>query len=117
MGTWRDEYQGKRTMTLRDDGTGVMVVELEGLRAVFASRLRFDMEWSVRDGRLKKRTVGGEPARRVQAILKAMGDRVDEPILELTEKRLLLLNRLRKPTRSISTPAFMGGRSFLQALS
>ena len=26
VGTWEDDYQGKRTMTLKDDGTGTMAV-------------------------------------------------------------------------------------------
>ena len=94
VGTWEDDYQGERTMTLKDDGTGTMVVDLEGVKAtLFASRLRFDMKWSVENGRLKKRTIGGEPSLRVQFILNTMGDRVDEPILELTEARLLLLDK------------------------
>ncbi len=93
LGTWADEYKGKRTMTIRSDGTATMLVELDGLTAMlFASKLRFDMVWSVEEGRLKKRTVGGEPAGKVRLILATMGDRVDEPILELTDKRLLLLD-------------------------
>jgi len=92
VGTWADEYKGKRTMTVRRDGSATMVVELKGLNAVMGSLLRFDMEWSIEDGRLKKRTTGGEPSGRVNLILKAMGDHVDEPILELTEQRLLLLD-------------------------
>ncbi len=92
-GTWHDEYQGKRTMVLRADGTGSMVVELSGLKAaLFASRLEFDMVWSVENGRLNKRTVGGRPETRVKMILKMMGDRVSEPILELTKSRMLLLD-------------------------
>lgn len=94
IGIWQDDYQGKRTMTLKKDGTGKMVVELEGLKArLFASRLDFNMKWSVEKGRLKKRTIGGRPAAQVQLILSTMGDRVDEPILELTKKRLLLLDK------------------------
>ena len=94
VGTWEDDYQGKRRMTLKEDGTGTMVVELSGLQAsLFASRLRFDMLWSVAGGRLKKRTVGGEPEAQVRMILKTMGDQVDEPILELTESRLVLLDQ------------------------
>jgi hypothetical protein len=94
VGVWEDDYRGKRRMTLKEDGTGTMVVELGGLKAsLFASRLRFDMLWSVANGRLKKRTVGGAPEAQVQMILKTMGDEVDEPILELTEGRLLLLDR------------------------
>ena len=94
VGTWHDEYQGKRTMTLREDGTGTMVVELNGLKAVVvAKRLTFSMTWSVADGRLKKQTLSGEPAAQVAVILKTMGDTVNEPILELTESRLLVLDR------------------------
>jgi hypothetical protein len=94
IGDWEDSYQGKRTMSLKADGTGTMVVELSGWRAALSGpRLRFDMVWSVAGGRLKKRTVGGEPGIQVRMILKTMGDRVDEPILELTEDRLLLLDQ------------------------
>jgi hypothetical protein len=93
VGTWQDNYQGKRTMTLAADGTGRMVVELTGLKSrLFAPRLEFDMVWSLENGRLKKRTIKGTPATQVQLILKAMGDRVDEAILELTDQRLLLLD-------------------------
>jgi lysophospholipase L1-like esterase len=93
VGTWEDDYQGKRTMTLKEDGTATMVVELQGAKAtLFASRLRFDMKWSVDNGRLKKRTIGGEPSLKVRLILNTMGDRVDEPILELNKDRLLLMD-------------------------
>jgi hypothetical protein len=94
VGTWQDEYQGKRTMTVRADGTATMVVELHGWKAaLYASRLTFEMVWSIQDGRLKKRTTGGEPSGKVNAILKMMGDRVDERILELTAEQLLLLDQ------------------------
>ncbi len=94
VGIWEDDYQGHRTMTLNEDGTATMVVELSGMKAtLFAARLEFNMQWSLEDGRLKKRTLGGKPEGRVNMILKMMGDRVDEPILELTEDRLLLLDK------------------------
>jgi hypothetical protein len=94
IGTWTDNYQGKRTMTLNEDGTGTMVVELSGLTAtLFAKRLHFDMVWSVEEGRMKKQTIGGEPAGKVELILKTMGDQVDEPILELTADKLVLLDK------------------------
>jgi hypothetical protein len=94
LGTWEDEYQGKRTMTLNKDGTGTMVVELSGWRAsLSASRLKFNMKWSVKDGHLKKQTMSGEPEAQVKMILNMMGDHVDEPILELTKDRLILLDK------------------------
>lgn len=92
-GTWTDDYRGKRTMTLEEDGTGFMLVELEGLSAaLFAERLRFEMIWSVENGCLRKQTVGGEPADQVNLILKTMGDRVTETIEEISENRLVLLD-------------------------
>jgi hypothetical protein len=91
LGTWEDHYQGHRIMTVHEDGTATMLVELSGWKAaLYAARLRFDMTWSVEDGTMKKRTVGGEPSGRVRAILKMMGDHVVERILELTENRLVL---------------------------
>ena len=94
VGVWEDDYQGKRTMTLNADGSGVMVVELSGWRAAMsAPRLTFRMKWAVADGHLKKQTIGGEPKAQVDMILKMMGDHVDERILELTRDRLLLLDQ------------------------
>ena len=62
VGTWKDEYQGQRTMTVRPDGTATMVVELEGLSArLYADRMTFEEEWSVDGGQLKLLAVGGEP--------------------------------------------------------
>jgi hypothetical protein len=93
LGTWEDDYQGKRTMTLREDGAGAMTVELSGLKAsLFAPKLEFDLKWSFDDGRLRKQTVGGRPETQVKMILKALGDRVEERVLELTEDRLLLMD-------------------------
>jgi hypothetical protein len=93
VGLWQYEHENKRTMTLNADGTGTMIVELSGLQALVAPRLKFNMKWSVQNGRLKKQTISGEPETQVNMILKTMGDHVDEPILELTEDRLLLLDR------------------------
>jgi hypothetical protein len=94
VGIWEDDYQGHRTMTVRPDGTATMVVELHGVKAaLYASRLVFEMTWSLEQGRLKKRTVSGEPPKRVKAILKLMGDRVDEKILELNHDELVLLDQ------------------------
>lgn len=94
LGVWQDHYQGKRTMTLNDDGTGTMVVELDGVRAaLFASRLRFDMRWSLDGPTLRKTTVGGEPADKVNLILNTMGDTARDTIVEVTEDRLVLLDR------------------------
>lgn len=94
LGVWQDSYQGKRTMTLNDDGTGTMLVELSGWQAtLFAAKLRFDMRWSLADKTLTKRTVGGEPADKVNLILNTMGNTAEDTILEIGPERLLLLDK------------------------
>ncbi len=80
-------------MTLQSDGTGTMLVELDGVKAaLFAEELEFSMEWSVENGCLYKKSLGGRPADKVKLILKLMGDSVNEPILSLDGKELILLD-------------------------
>lgn len=94
LGVWQDEYKGKRTMTLNEDGTGTMLVELSGLQAtLFAAKLRFDMKWSLEGKTLTKKTVGGDPADKVNLILNTMGNTAEDTILESADDRLLLLDK------------------------
>lgn len=93
VGTWEDDYAGHRVMTLHEDGTGTMVVELSGWKAtLFASRLEFSMRWRVEGARLQKETIDGKPEAAVNTILKMMGNSVNQPIVELTEQQLVLLD-------------------------
>ncbi len=81
-------------MTLNEDGTGTMLVELSGWRAALsAPRLKFNLKWSLKAGHLKEQTLGGEPATQVKWILSTMGDHVDQTILELAEDHLTLLDQ------------------------
>jgi hypothetical protein len=94
VGTWQDFHHGKRTMTLKDDGTATMVVELTGIKArLFTPRLQLDIVWSVKEGRMKRRTVGGTPADKVAFVNSRAGKQVAESILKLTDDRLRLLDR------------------------
>ena len=94
VGNWQDEYKGKRTMTLSDDGTGTMIVELTGVQAtLFASQLQSELQWSLDGTKIIKTTVGGEPAKKVHLILKMMGDTAEDTILEISDDRLLLRDK------------------------
>ena len=90
IGTWQDDYKGRRTLTVCGDGTATMVVEPDGLNAVFAARLTFYEEWSIVAGHLKQKAIGGEPEARANLILKMMGDESNQKIIELTRERMLL---------------------------
>jgi len=93
IGEWEDDYQGKRHLTVNEDGSGTMVVELDGIgKKLFAAKLSFELEWSVSDGRIAMKTLGGEPKSKVQMVLKLYGNEADYKILELTDERMLLLD-------------------------
>ncbi len=94
LGTWQDGYRGKRTMILNDDGTATMDVEPSGPEKFLIGRkLHFNMEWSLRGRILHCRSLSGEPKEAVNAILNSMGNTSDDTILELTDGRLLLLDK------------------------
>ncbi len=92
-GMWHDEYHGKRHLTVRADGTGTMVVEPNGIgKKLFAAQLTFEIEWSVADGRVTMKMLNGEPKSKVQLILKIYGEEAEFAILDLNDKRMLLLD-------------------------
>jgi hypothetical protein len=91
LGVWEDDYHGKRTLTLRADGTGTMICELAGWEAtLFAEKLTFEEAWFVKNGALTMRVTGGEPAGKINVVLKMQGDTTTQEIVELTPQRLLL---------------------------
>lgn len=92
LGTWEDDYKGHRTLTLSADGTGVMVVELDGLAAtLFAEKLTFREEWTVTDGKVTMKATGGEPAAKVRLVLSLHGDSSTQRISEVTSERMILI--------------------------
>jgi hypothetical protein len=94
VGTWRDFHHGKRTLTLRDDGTATMVLELSGLKArLFTRRLELKIVWSIEDGKMHRRTVGGTPRDKVEFVNRRAGVAVAEPIEELTADQMTLLDQ------------------------
>lgn len=92
LGTWEDDYKGHRILTLNSDGTGTMVVELDGLAAtLFAKTLTFREEWSVVDGKVTMQATGGEPAGKVGLVLSLHGDSSTQRIVEVTASSRMIL--------------------------
>ena len=92
LGTWEDDYKGHRTLTLNVDGTGMMVVELDGFAAtLFAKKLTFQEEWTVADGKVTMKATGGEPAGKVRLVLSLHGDSSTQRIVEVTQDRMILV--------------------------
>lgn len=92
LGTWEDDYKGHRILTLNADGTGTMVVELDGLAAtLFAKTLTFREEWSVVDGKVTMRATGGDPAGKVGLVLSLHGDSSTQRIVEVDADTMILV--------------------------
>ncbi len=92
LGTWEDDYKGHRILTLNSDGTGIMVVELDGFAAaLFAEKLTFQEEWEVADGKVTMKATGGEPAGKVRLVLSLHGDSSTQRIVEVTDDRMILV--------------------------
>jgi hypothetical protein len=92
LGTWEDDYEGHRILTLRPDGTGTMIVELKGFAAtIFATKLTFEEKWSIENGRVTMKATGGEPAVKVRLVLSIHGDSSTQRIVEVTDDRMILV--------------------------
>ncbi len=94
VGTWQDDYQGKRTLTVRPDGTATMVVDFDGWKArMFTPRLRIETTWTIDEGHFHRQTVGGEPADKVEFVKRRVGDRASDTIVKVTADRMVLIDR------------------------
>lgn len=94
IGEWEDDFQGGRQWELREDGTGTMVVHLEGLTALlYAPKLTFEQQWRVEGEQLVGAVTSGEPRTQVDIVLRLKGDSISETILELTDDRLVVDGR------------------------
>lgn len=94
VGVWADDYQGKRTLTVRPDGTATMLVEFDGWKArMFTPRLRIETTWTIDEGRFNRQTVGGEPADKVEFVKRRVGDRASDKIVKVTADRMVLIDQ------------------------
>lgn len=93
VGQWRQDYFGKRTLTVHADGTASMTILPSSVWAIgFGPKIELTMFWSVKDGHLDYGISGGVPEDKVQLATKTWGDHWVEKIVELDEQKLDLLS-------------------------
>ncbi|HVV99219.1 MAG TPA: hypothetical protein VHB77_02695 [Planctomycetaceae bacterium] len=93
IGSWKGHYKGERTLEVRADDTATMVSKPEGFAATaFASRLQFEIEWTLDGDELTFKTTGGEPEGKVQFILKLYGTERRHKIVSLEPEKMVLLD-------------------------
>lgn len=93
VGNWQQEFYGKRTLTVKADGTATMTILPSGVFALgFGPKIDLTMFWSVKDGHLDYGVNGGTPDDKVKLAAKTWGDHWVEKIIELNETKLDLLS-------------------------
>ncbi len=61
-------------------------------KRLFAAQLTFDLEWTVADGHVTMKMLGGEPKAKVQLILKLHGPEAKFKVIQMTDGQMLLLD-------------------------
>ena len=92
IGKWETEREvGHRDLTVNDDGTAQMIVNIESTmqKLIFGARMIIDIKWHIADGFLTFEMVGGEPKSSVDILTKIGGTSLAFEILEINEDRLL----------------------------
>ena len=93
VGSWKQDFYGERTLTVKDDGTATMVIRPGGVFALgFGEKIDLTMFWSVKDGHLDYGVNGGSPADKVKLAASTWGDHWVEKIVKLDENKLDLLS-------------------------
>ncbi|MBS0204263.1 MAG: hypothetical protein JSS49_15275 [Planctomycetes bacterium] len=78
LGRWQDQFYGKRILTLNDDGTARMELELDFAgRLLYGKRLDFDMKWSLDGARVFIDIVDGKPTRQAKSLMDTWGSRYE----------------------------------------
>jgi hypothetical protein len=90
-GTWRLQRYGTHVLTTHPDGTATMQMKMNRLAALsYGKELRLDLRWTMEEGVLTKRVVGGSPESAVARLIRDYGDTYDYRILEQTSDYLLV---------------------------
>jgi len=93
VGSWKQNFYGERTLTVKSDGTASMTILPSGVFALgFGPKIDLTMFWAVKDGHLDYGVSGGTPADKVKLAASTWGDHWVEKIIELTDTKLDLLS-------------------------
>lgn len=89
VGAWEQENLGHRLLTVKDDGTAVMIFRPGGVYSyMLGDKVNFDVAWGIEKGRLDIKVVGGTPESKVKVANTLVGDHWNRPIQLLTDDDL-----------------------------
>lgn len=94
IGSWRDDFYGKRIFHFRDDGTATMTIELDAIgQAIYGPKLTFSIDWKLENDVLTLKMTGGKP-KSALAAAKLFGETSEQRVesLDASEMKLRSLD-------------------------
>ena len=90
-GRWEDAFYGKRMLEFRDDGVGLMRIDLDFAgQLLYGPFLEFDFRWTWNDEMLAMEMSGGRPVDAAKSVAKSWGEKFAYRIISLSESTLEL---------------------------
>lgn len=69
IGSWQDDFYGKRIFHFRPDGTATMTIELDRVgQVLYGPKLTFFIDWTLKDDVLTMKMTGGDAAAAAVAV-------------------------------------------------
>lgn len=92
VGRWEQtKSTSRQILTIEENGKATMIVEPQGLwTAVLGDRVTINIEWSLNQGKLTLRTVGGSPESKVDYINQLWGEEFVREIHSIENKMFTL---------------------------
>lgn len=93
LGSWEQDYYGRRVLTVREDGTATMQYYPAGVfrQKIYGEELTVEFDWTLADGVITLTSTGGSPAAKIQLATALYGKERVQPIIELTAETFQLL--------------------------
>ncbi|MFI4848672.1 MAG: hypothetical protein ACIAZJ_06225 [Gimesia chilikensis] len=92
VGRWEQtKSTSRQILTIEENGKATMIVEPQGLwTAVLGDRVTINIEWSLNQGKLTLRTIGGSPESKVDYIKQLWGEEFVREIHSIENKMFTL---------------------------
>ncbi len=91
IGSWQDDFYGKRIFHFRPDGTATMTIELDRVgQVLYGPKLTFFIDWTLKEDVLTMKMTGGEPKQTATAVAKIFGETSDQRVEGFSDEELIL---------------------------
>ncbi|QDT97969.1 hypothetical protein [Gimesia aquarii] len=92
VGQWEQtKSNSKRILTIKENGAATMVIQPQGIwKTILGNQITIDIEWSLNEGTLTLRTVGGKPENKLEYINQVWGDKFTRKIHSIEDKMFTL---------------------------